>query len=61
MYNADRHSQDFIEGVHYFLGVVEANKWDGFIELEYSFKFLHMAYGQHMKPSHLFASATPKK
>ena len=31
MYNADRRSQDFIEGVHYFLGVAEANKRDGFI------------------------------
>ena len=31
MYNADRCSQDFIEGVHYFLGVAEANKWDGFM------------------------------
>ena len=31
MYNADRRSQDFIEGLHYFLGVAEANKRDGFI------------------------------
>ena len=29
MYNADRRSQDFIEDVHYFLGVAEANKRDG--------------------------------
>ena len=26
MNNADRRSQDFIEGMHYFLGVAEANK-----------------------------------
>ena len=31
------------------------------LELAYSFKFLHMAHGQHMKPSCLFASATRKK
>ncbi|XP_066308224.1 uncharacterized protein [Miscanthus floridulus] len=31
MYNADRRSQDFIEGLHYFLGVAEANKRDGFM------------------------------
>ena len=31
MYNTDRRSQDFIEGVHYFLGVAEANKRDGFM------------------------------
>ncbi|XP_066335752.1 uncharacterized protein [Miscanthus floridulus] len=31
IYNADRRSQDFIEGLHYFLGVAEANKRDGFM------------------------------
>ena len=31
MYNADRRSQDFIEGLHYFLGVAETNKRDGFM------------------------------
>ena len=29
MYNADRRSQEFIEGVHSFLRVAEANKCDG--------------------------------
>ena len=31
MYNADRRSQEFIEGVHSFLRVAEANKHDGFM------------------------------
>ena len=31
MYNADRRSQEFIEGVHSFLHVAEANKRDGFM------------------------------
>ena len=31
MYNADRRSQEFIEGVHSFLRVAEANKCDGFM------------------------------
>jgi hypothetical protein len=31
MYNADCRSQEFIDGVHYFLSVAEANKWDGFM------------------------------
>ena len=31
MYNADRRSQEIIEGVHYFLRVTEANKHDGFM------------------------------
>ena len=31
MYNADRRSQEFIEGVHSFLRVAEANKRDGFM------------------------------
>ena len=29
MYNADRHSNEFIEGLHYFLSVAEANKHNG--------------------------------
>jgi hypothetical protein len=31
MYNADRRSKEFIDGVHYFLRVAEENKRDGFI------------------------------
>jgi len=31
MYNADRRSKEFIDGVHYFLRVTEENKRDGFI------------------------------
>jgi hypothetical protein len=31
MYNADHRSHEFIDGVHYFLSVAEANKWDGFM------------------------------
>ena len=31
MYNADRRSQEFIEGVHSFLGMAEVNKRDGFM------------------------------
>ena len=31
MYNADRHSKEFIDGLPYFLDVAEANKWNGFI------------------------------
>jgi hypothetical protein len=31
MYNADRRSKEFIDGVHYFLRVAEANKRDGFM------------------------------
>jgi hypothetical protein len=31
MYNADHCSKEFIDGVHYFLRVAEANKWDGFM------------------------------
>jgi len=31
MYNADRHSEEFINGVHYFLSVAEANKRNGFM------------------------------
>jgi hypothetical protein len=31
MYNADRRYQEFIDGVHYFLSVAEANKRDGFM------------------------------
>jgi hypothetical protein len=31
MYNANRRSKEFIDGVHYFLRVVEENKRDGFI------------------------------
>ena len=31
MYNADRRSKEFIDGVHYFLRVAEKNKRDGFI------------------------------
>jgi len=31
MYNADRRFEEFINGVHYFLSVVETNKRDGFI------------------------------
>lgn len=31
MYNADRRSQEFIEGVHLFLSVAEANKRNGFM------------------------------
>ena len=31
MYNVDRRSKEFIDGVHYFLSVAEANKRDGFM------------------------------
>jgi len=31
MYNVDRRSQEFIDSVHYFLRVAEANKRDGFM------------------------------
>jgi len=31
MYNADRRSEEFINGVHYFLSVAEANERDGFM------------------------------
>ena len=31
MYNADRRSEEFINGVHYFLSVAESNKRDGFM------------------------------
>ncbi|XP_039822138.1 uncharacterized protein LOC120684337, partial [Panicum virgatum] len=31
MYNADRHSKEFIDGLHYFLSVAEANKQNGFM------------------------------
>jgi hypothetical protein len=31
MYNADRHSKEFIDGLHYFLDVAEANKHNGFM------------------------------
>jgi hypothetical protein len=31
MYNTDRRSQEFIDGVHYFLRVAKANKRDGFM------------------------------
>jgi hypothetical protein len=31
MYNADRRSKEFIDGLHYFLDVVEANKQNGFM------------------------------
>ena len=31
MYNADRCSQEFINGVHYFLSVAETNKRDDFM------------------------------
>jgi len=31
MYNADRRSQEFIDGLHYFLNVTEANKLNGFM------------------------------
>ena len=31
MYNADRRSEEFINGVHYFLSVTETNKRDGFM------------------------------
>ena len=31
MYNVDRRSQDFIDSVHYFLRMAEANKRDGFM------------------------------
>jgi len=31
MYNVDRRSKEFIDGVHYFLRVAEENKRDGFI------------------------------
>jgi hypothetical protein len=30
MYNADRHSKEFVDGLHYFLDVAEANK-NGFM------------------------------
>ena len=31
MYNADRRSEEFINGMHYFLSVAETNKRDGFM------------------------------
>ena len=31
MYNADRHSNEFIEGLHYFLSMTEANKQNSFM------------------------------
>ena len=31
MYNADRRSKEFIDGLHYFLDVAEANKQNGFM------------------------------
>jgi hypothetical protein len=31
MYNADRRSKEFIDGVHYFICVAEENKQDGFM------------------------------
>ena len=31
MYNADRCSKEFIEGLHYFLSMAEANKQNGFM------------------------------
>ena len=31
MYNANRRSQKFIDGVHLYLSVSEANKWNGFM------------------------------
>ena len=31
MYNADRRSNEFIEGLHYFLSVAEANKQNDFM------------------------------
>jgi hypothetical protein len=31
MYNADRRSKEFIDGLHHFLDVAKANKQNGFI------------------------------
>jgi hypothetical protein len=31
MYNADRRSKEFIDGLHYFLDVAEANNRNGFM------------------------------
>jgi len=36
MYNADRRSEEFINGVHYFLSVAETNKRDDFMCCPYA-------------------------
>jgi hypothetical protein len=37
MYNADRRSKEFIDGLHHFLDVVEANKRNGFMCCPYRY------------------------
>ena len=62
MYNADRCSKEFIDGLHYFLSVAETNKQNGFMcclcvhcnnNKDYSFsRILH---------SHIFANGFMEK
>jgi hypothetical protein len=57
MYNADRRSQEFINGVHYFLSVAEANKRDGFMRCPYALcKNLKEYASSRSLHSHLFKS-----
>ena len=58
MYNADRRSQEFIQGVHSFLRVAEGNKHDGFMCCPH---YYTNDYAQRctftLRVGHLFVSA----
>jgi hypothetical protein len=57
MYNADRRSQEFIDGMHYLLSVAEANKQDDFMRCPCALcKNLKEYASSRSLHSHLFKS-----
>jgi hypothetical protein len=57
MYNTNRRSQEFIDGVHYFLSVAEANKRDGFMRYPFALcENLKEYASSRSLHSHLFKS-----
>ena len=62
MYNADRHSNEFIEGLHYFLFVAEANKQNDFMCCPYVHCNNNKDYSSsRILHSHIFANGLMEK
>ena len=62
MYNADRRSNEFIEGLHYFLSVAEAKKQNGFMCCPYvNCKYNKDYFSSRILHSHIFANGFMEK
>ena len=56
MYMADRHSEEFMDGVHEFIEAAEKHKYYGFVRCSYKFCKNEKDYSSRTIHSHLFNS-----